>query len=330
MLNNQTPKVTVLMPVYNGEKYLREAIDSILDQTFTNFEFIIIDDGSLDNSVEIIKSYQDPRIRLIKNEHNQGLVYSLNLGLSLAQGKYVARMDCDDISLPERLQKQIEFLDKNAEIAVVGTWVKIFNEKKGNQTTWQCPIDSLSIKWNLLFHNPIPHSSVMFRKDIILSNHGYSQEMLDVEDYDLWRRLASKVLLANLPSVLLFYRQHDSNIGSINRKNQLKNAAKLSQIIIEDLLLEKIDYKSCYNLFFQDDQSYNNAESICLLTIKINNKFKQLNALNRAGIKYINYDTGSKIYQFISPYIREIKSWKFIILSLYLNPHLIFGFIKSF
>jgi glycosyltransferase involved in cell wall biosynthesis len=114
MPNNDYVKISILMPVYNGEKYLREAIDSILNQTFTDFEFLIVDDGSTDNSVEIINSYQNSRINLVKNDKNEGLVYTLNRGLSLAKGEYIARMDCDDISLPERLKKQIDFLDSNS------------------------------------------------------------------------------------------------------------------------------------------------------------------------------------------------------------------------
>src|SRR5580698_9685158 len=110
-INN--PKVTVLMPVYNGEKYIKEALESILQQTFIDFEFLIINDGSTDNSVSIIKSFNDNRIRLIHNEKNSGLVYSLNKGIGLSNGEYIARMDCDDVSIPERLEKQVGFLNSN-------------------------------------------------------------------------------------------------------------------------------------------------------------------------------------------------------------------------
>ncbi|HKQ33129.1 MAG TPA: glycosyltransferase family A protein, partial [Thermodesulfobacteriota bacterium] len=117
-----TPKVTVLMTVYNGEKFLNEAIDGILNQTFRDFEFLIINDGSTDGSREIIKSYKDPRINLVDNESNIGLTASLNRGLSLAGGEYIARQDADDISLPERLEKQISILERNPDIALLGSW----------------------------------------------------------------------------------------------------------------------------------------------------------------------------------------------------------------
>ena len=120
------PKVTVLMPVYNGEKYLKEAITSILLQTFDDFEFLIINDGSSDASVDIIQSFRDPRIRLVHNDTNIGLIATLNKGLKLAHGKYVARMDQDDISLPRRLEKQTYFMDNNPDVGVCGTWIKLF------------------------------------------------------------------------------------------------------------------------------------------------------------------------------------------------------------
>ena len=115
------PMVTVLMAVYNGEKFLKEAMESILTQTFTDFEFLIINDGSTDNSVKIIEEFNDPRIRLIHNEKNLKLIASLNKGISLAKGKYIARMDCDDISMPYRLEKEVDFLENSLEYGLVGT-----------------------------------------------------------------------------------------------------------------------------------------------------------------------------------------------------------------
>jgi len=125
----KNPEVTVLMSVYNGEKYLREAIDSILNQTFTDFEFLIVNDGSTDRTAEILRSYDDPRIIIINNEKNIGLTKSLNIGLRMAKGEYIARMDADDVSMPERLQKQIELLNQKKNTGLVGTYYTIINEK---------------------------------------------------------------------------------------------------------------------------------------------------------------------------------------------------------
>src|SRR3990167_9325600 len=124
------PLVTVLMPVYNGKKYLKEAIESVLNQTFRDFEFLIIDDGSTDKSAEIIKSFNDARIRLERNVTNLGLIKTLNNGLTLSRGKYIARMDCDDISLPKRLSVQVNFMEKHPEIGICGSWVKVMGLKQ--------------------------------------------------------------------------------------------------------------------------------------------------------------------------------------------------------
>jgi glycosyltransferase involved in cell wall biosynthesis len=292
MSNIQKSRITVLMPVYNGEKYLREAIDSILNQTFTDFEFLIVDDGSTDNSVEIINSYQNSRINLVKNDKNEGLVYTLNRGLSLAKGEYIARMDCDDISLPERLKKQIDFLDSNSEIAVVGTWIKVINEKEEPQTTWQYPLKPLEIQWNLYFYCPLAHPSVMFRKRIILSNGSYSPEMTHAEDYELWWRLSKKYLLANLPDILLIYRQHQSSITNEHHQSHIQKASKINQIIIEDILAKRVHYDNTYDLFYQNNKTYQQAKNNSLLTYKIYQQFQQKHNLTTSENQYLKQEIG--------------------------------------
>ena len=161
------PKVTVLMPVYNGEIYLAEAIESILNQTFADFEFLIIDDGSTDNTWGILSSYNDNRIRLTRNPKNVGLIESLNNALTLAIGHYIARIDADDISLPKRLEKQKEFLDKNLEIALVGSWVEII-DRQGKRIGYQKFLwDDSLIRWQLLFKTTFAHSAIMARRDVL-------------------------------------------------------------------------------------------------------------------------------------------------------------------
>ncbi len=214
------PKVTVLMPVYNGEKYLREAIDSILNQTFTDFEFLIIDDGSTDSSIKIISSYPDSRIKLIKNDNNQGLVYSLNKGLYLAQGEYIARMDCDDISLPNRLQKQVDFLDNHPEITVLGSYLEFIDingEKLENLAYLsEYPLSHEQIVYAMLYSNPLAHPSIIFKKLDILKLGGYRflKELENCsEDYDLWLRLADQnYKFANLSDHLVKYRIHNNSL----------------------------------------------------------------------------------------------------------------------
>ncbi|MFX0070553.1 MAG: glycosyltransferase, partial [Candidatus Hermodarchaeota archaeon] len=209
-MNYSNPQVTVLMPVYNGEKFLSEAIESILHQTFTDFEFLIINDGSTDQSVQIIEKYNDPRIRLIHNQKNLGLSSTLNRGLDLAQGQYIARMDCDDISHPERLKKQVEFMDSRPETGVCGTWIEIIGEKCGK--TWKPPTNYEEIKISLLFDTALVHSSVMIRKSKFREyNLYYNPDFLIAQDFELWSRCSNYFPLANLPEVLLKYRVTSSS-----------------------------------------------------------------------------------------------------------------------
>jgi glycosyltransferase involved in cell wall biosynthesis len=206
-----TPKITVLMPVYNGEKYIREAITSILIQTFSDFEFLIINDGSTDNSVSVIESFKDERIRLINNEKNIGIISTLNKGIELARGEYIARMDCDDISLPERLQKQMRFLEENHTVCVVSSHVEMIDDNgisKGNwaedmKTNTQEEIHSM-----LPRENCIAHPTVTVRK-AVMKLFKYNKTLKKCEDWGLWLSLLSNgYKIAKLDEVLLRYRIH--------------------------------------------------------------------------------------------------------------------------
>src|SRR3954468_872886 len=201
------PKVTVLMAVYNGERYLREAIESVLSQTFADFEFLILNDGSTDSSAAIVRSYSDRRIRLIDNQRNVGLARSLNQGLELAQGTYVARQDADDISDPDRLARQVSFLEMHANVALVGTWYQKIDA--GGQVIGrrQPPCEHIEICWSLLFFCPFAHTAVMLRKDPVLEQVGFYNAALTYSmDYELWFRIAARMPVANLGEYLLRVR----------------------------------------------------------------------------------------------------------------------------
>lgn len=207
--------VTVLMPVYNGESYVGAAIESILKQTFKDFEFLIIDDGSSDGSARVIKAYRDPRIRLIRNEVNRGLVACLNDGIELACGEFIARMDCDDISLPRRLKKQIEYMYANPNVAVCGAWIKGFGETRAYVLRY--PAEAALVRTSALFFNPIAHSTTVLRKRMF-ERLRYSNEYPGAEDWDLWRRVAEQAEVANIPDVLLKYRIHSASVSRGNRE----------------------------------------------------------------------------------------------------------------
>ena len=201
------------MPVYNGATYLNEAIDSILNQTYNDFEFLIIDDGSTDGSVKIIKSYDDNRIRLVENRNNLGQSETLNKGLSLAKGKYIARMDQDDISMPERLKKQFEFMENNSDIDVCGSWLQLMGKHDG---IVELETDSERIKINLLTNQNLAHPAVMIRKSTLVKYElNYNPTFTIGNDYDLWVRMFDYCSFANLPEPLLKFRMHDNQYSKI-------------------------------------------------------------------------------------------------------------------
>jgi glycosyltransferase involved in cell wall biosynthesis len=214
-LQMSSPKVSVLMSVYNGEQYLREAVESILSQTFYDFEFLIIDDASTDASVRIIQSYNEPRIKLVQNASRMGLTRSLNRGIQLAAGEYLARMDADDISLPERLERQAAFLDEHPSCSVVATriiQVDGAGAEVGYWTEERETNTSLEIYQQLPKSNCVAHPSVMLRA-AIARRYGYNERQKHSQDYDLWLRLCADGLhIEKLDEALLRYRVHQNSI----------------------------------------------------------------------------------------------------------------------
>lgn len=204
-----TPLVSILMPVYKTASYLREAMDSVLSQTFTDFELIVLNDCSPDNAEDILDTYNDSRIVRYKGEKNVGLGNVLNVGLGMARGKYIARMDSDDISLPNRLQVQVDYLGKHPEIDLVSVGMQLFGVKND---IWIRESDPEKVKITALFFSPILHASSVWRRDSFEKlGLRFRQEMVPAEDYDLWTRaLLNGLKLVNLPDVLYKYRIHDN------------------------------------------------------------------------------------------------------------------------
>lgn len=213
-MNN--PEISVVLPVYNGGKFLNEAIESIISQTYDNFEFIIINDGSTDQSLNIINDYAaiDSRIRVISRE-NKGLVYSLNEGIDLAKGKYIARMDADDISLPERFELQYNFMEKHSDITILGTFIDAFGDDEETcihiEKWFNEKINDKNEHIKASRGCPVPHPTVMMKTDFAKSE-GYSDLYPTMEDYELWIRAISKgYKISNLDIRLLKYRVHSKS-----------------------------------------------------------------------------------------------------------------------
>lgn len=275
-LKIENPKVTVLMPVYNGEKYLGEAIESILNQTFTDFEFLIINDGSTDKSIEIIQSYKDSRIRLIHHEKNFGLIVALNKGLDLAQGEYIVRMDCDDISLPERLKKQVEFMDVHPEIGVCGTKVKAIASKVSFRFGY-CVSHDL-IKSRLIFEPSIAHASAIFRKNFLKKfSLRYDTRFVRAEDYEFWVRCSDYFPFANIDKVLYLYRLRSEQAKRIYKDIQNKTSNEIRLMQIEKLGINPSEgelelHQNLSTFNFQSSEDFLERTNSWLLKLSYANK----------------------------------------------------------
>jgi glycosyltransferase involved in cell wall biosynthesis len=245
MKSPSTPAVTVVMSVYNGEEYVGEAIQSVLKQTFRDFEFIVINDGSTDETAQIIGRFDDPRIRLV-NQANQGLVASLNTGIKLARGALIARQDADDVSRPERLERQMAFMVSNADYVVVGCNL-IFIDDEGRPVL-ESPLllDDGELRLEMLIRSPFGHGSVMYRAEAVRRAGGYRQKYWPAEDYDLWRRLLAEGKFANINEVLYLYRVNDEGISSQNSRQQTTQADRVRNAMWAAVDKSPVRFRSAY------------------------------------------------------------------------------------
>lgn len=238
--------ISIILPVYNSEKYLSESIQSMLDQTYTDFEFIIINDGSVDTSEEIILSFNDQRIRYYKNEVNKGLIFTLNKGIELSKREYIARMDADDIAYPSRLELQLQFLSNNLDYGVCGSLVRIINENGKQAEILNLPICDEEIKAYLYFSPALNHPSVMIRA-WLLKNNLYSKDFKTAEDYELWIRLSSKTKFYNIPQVLIKYRIHSGNIS----KTDVRQAENSITLLLNSFIAPQLTNKTLIDIYIK-------------------------------------------------------------------------------
>ncbi len=232
-----TPVVSVVMAVYNGERHLRETVSSILSQMFTNFEYIIVNDGSTDRTAELLQSFSDARIMLLHNEQNQGLPYSLNRGLEHARGTYIARIDAGDLAVKERLEAQVAYLEQHPEHGILGSACLVLDDSgqtKGRETF---PVTDLDIRWRSLLGNPFLHPSIMLRRDVLVQHHlTYDTAFHSSQDYELWTRVLRHTCGANLKEPLILYRQSSESMTTKRRKEQLANHDRVALRTIRNVL----------------------------------------------------------------------------------------------
>lgn len=312
------PQISVIMPAYNAEKYVAEAINSILAQTFTDFEFIIINDASTDSTKNIIESFQDPRIKLINNEQNKCVAKSLNIGISAAKGKYIARMDADDISLPERFQTQFNFMEKNPDIDICGSWIETFGE---NKYVIKVPENNNDIKDELFFSCSMLHPTVIFKRDLSLQ---YSSDFPRAEDYDLWCRKINELKFANIPKVLLHYRIHNCQVGQANKTNQNQDSNLIRLRNLENIGLHLSNEElRIYNDFFAEQFTPKNIDEV----LEAVNIFEKISATGK------DYDYGKKFQELIKLFQRKATDFgikqKKTSLLLYFSTFRKMGFLDT-
>lgn len=237
------PKVSVIMSVFNGAEYLRQSIDSILNQTFTDFEFIIINDGSTDKSLQILQSYKDPRIVLISRP-NKGLTASLNEGIAKARGQYIARQDADDISSSSRLEKEVAYLNKNSTSGLVGSnYIHI--DEKGHETGARTHVFTHpdDLKSCLVLCNQYGHGSIMLRKSLLKTSGTYDKSVGHAEDYDLWVRLSRLSDVANIEEPLYYYRNLPTSISHSKLDEQVELTFKIRDRAFKHFLSHRREYR---------------------------------------------------------------------------------------
>ncbi|MEH6535815.1 MAG: glycosyltransferase [Psychroserpens sp.] len=314
------------MATYNGERYIREAIDSILNQTFSDFEFIIVDDGSTDDTVQIIQSYSDERIIYIKKELNSGIADSLNLGIKASNGAYIARMDDDDVSITTRFIEQLKVFQQNEEVIFCGS-----NVSDNNSKPLRTPEGHDDIFLELLFRNPIFHPTVMIKKKILIDNP-YKIDTVPSEDYDLWSRLIFKGKFYQIQKPLLYCRVHQASVTVNRRHEQLQQNIRIAKFMFKKLGFNNLkNHEENLSIFASKDYSISGIKLKNLIAW-----FKELKAINHSKLVFpiegfnmecdehlkqylISFFTNRKVSKKIKPFLWLEFPYKKLILQYYLK-----------
>jgi len=331
MPSNNQAIISIILPVFNGERHLIECIESVLLQSFTNFEFIIVDDASTDDTSKILSKFAevDNRIKIITHKVNQKQTAAANTAIKHSKGKYIARMDADDIALPMRFKKQFEFLEKKPAFGLVGSWTDTINETGEILGQWKTASETGVLNWNLLFGTSFAHSSVMMRTALV-KEVGYYQSP-EAEDYDLWSRLSRVSEVANLPEVLQQKRvwagQLALKVPTETRDSVLQIMQKNMNHLLKDSHLDlsmvrNIRKVSDKTHIIQDSQLINDIIKILL---QLHNKYLAKSKLTKTEKKKISQDIFQKL--------NTLVKWQFYInylKGLVLKLDLFFKFPKLF
>jgi glycosyltransferase involved in cell wall biosynthesis len=283
------PTVSIVMPAFNAAQFLDEAVCSVLDQTFRDFEFIIVDDGSTDDTATILQKYAkaDSRVRVFR-QTNEGMIPALNRGCRVARGRFIARMDADDISLPQRIERQLKYLEAHPEIGILGTWASRIDENGRVVGDWCLSPNPKVLKWNHFFTVCVIHPTVLMRREVLEKLNYYRSDAIHAEDRDLWLRASAITDFSNLPECLLKYR-----VWGKSTSNRLKRAYKETQIdllaaFISEFLKSEVSSEAAAKLHGRNLQNLENIRSTAALLERMYHQFLSQNSLTAEENKEIS------------------------------------------
>ena len=314
----KSPIISVIMATYNDAKYISKTVESILNQSFTDFEFIIINDCSKDNTFEVLSRYNDKRIKIINNKKNLGLYKSLNIGFNNSSGDFIARIDADDIAFINRLQVQYDYLKCNPSIGLVGCNYYEINSK-GDRISDLIKFhhEPIIINWRMCFENPVP-SPVLFKRSVYLTVGGFYERSKVGMDYDFFSKVAKIDKISNIQEPIMYWRVHASSISSSQGEFQLKNAKDVSRNYVNDILNKKLDKKEIEFLWNRDPQLYNSYKLSILYKI-----FKKILSEKRWSIEEKNilkrYVVNYLIYHF-KIHIKQPLVILLVLKTLFISP----------
>lgn len=291
------PCVSIVMSAYNGAGFLRLSMESILAQTFQDFEFIVVDDASTDGSSEMLREFarRDPRVLPIRLRANEGCTRALNHGLARARGEYIARMDADDASLPERIARQVTFLDTHADIGVLGCAAQLVDAEGRCGTIVRYPSESGLLRWFLFFCNPLIHPTVVMRRAVLKKSGPYDPKMFCSQDYELYSRLCPITQFSNLPEPLLHLRKHDRNISVLHQEEQRRCWLRVATFLMESALGHPVDKDLVAKVLLEQCDEPATKKAGAELVSELHDAFRSQVTLSASEREWVQRDVDARL-----------------------------------
>lgn len=322
----RVPAVSVVMSVHNGARYLRAAIESILAQTLGDLELIVVDDASTDGSGETCREYaeRDARVVHLANAARRGLTPSLNRALAEARGSFVARMDADDISLPQRLETQVKYLENHRDVGLVGSFYTEIDERGDVLVpVYRFATEPIVIYWRMAFENPIPHPPIVARRELIDRVGRYDERWRTAQDFDLFTRLAAITKLANLPDVLFRWRRHPESVSAGLAREQRESAVRISRAHVERVIGHSVPQDLAELLWRRDPAGLDEAIRFVSAGVALCRRITAEPRWSRRERGMLRRHVSRRLLYELTPYSGTPRSWRPLVTVASLNPSLV-------